>query len=300
VDSTIPCKKIQLTVLQSLATKTPKPTKTPTPYNWNNNNGNSNNNNGNNNNDNNNGTVPYRDPGQFAFVSFDQFNCQTFYSQGEAQRVLRANPADPNRLDAEDGVEDGIACTTYHNFQYSNDNDYNIVQRTTPTPTFTSFTPTPTPFGNTVTSTPTLTPTPVGTATPQATVNPHYYNGRGDAYNCVDFSSQAEAQTVLRENPNDPNKLDIGSSTSPTNQPDGIACNSSADAPEWASWFFYPEPYDKTPVPTPNGGRGNAPTYTPTTNSQPTSTPIPGATTGTTPVSGTRTPISIFPTSTSR
>ena len=34
VDSTIPCKKIQITVRQALATQTPTPTKTPTPYGW--------------------------------------------------------------------------------------------------------------------------------------------------------------------------------------------------------------------------------------------------------------------------
>jgi hypothetical protein len=304
VDSTIPCKKIQLTVMESLATKTPKPTKTPTPYGWdnnnnsNNNNGNNNNGNNNNNNDNNNGTVPYRDPYQFANVTYDAFNCSFFYSQGEAQRVLRANPSDPNNLDSEDGVIDGIACTTYHNFQYSNDNDYNIVQRTTPTPTPNFFNPTltPTPISNTATSTLTPTPSPAGTATPQATVNPHYYNGQGDKYSCIDFLSQAEAQAVLRDDPNDPNKLDTYNHVTAKNEPDGIACRDSIEAPEWGQMFFFPEPYNFTPVPTPQGGRKTSPTYTPTSNSVATSTP----TTGTTPVAGTRTPISVFPTSTSR
>ena len=92
-------------------------------------NSNENNNNNNNNNDNNNnGSVPFRDPNQFTF-SGDAYNCSFFYSQGEAQRVLRANPSDPNNLDSEDGVVDGIACETYHNWQYSNDGDYNPVQR---------------------------------------------------------------------------------------------------------------------------------------------------------------------------
>ncbi|MDP8922429.1 MAG: DUF11 domain-containing protein [Chloroflexota bacterium] len=34
VDSTIPCKEIELTVLNALATATPRPTRTPTPYGW--------------------------------------------------------------------------------------------------------------------------------------------------------------------------------------------------------------------------------------------------------------------------
>ena len=51
VDSTIPCKEIEINVLEQLATATPKPTKTPTPYGWDNGNGNGNSNN--NSNDNN-------------------------------------------------------------------------------------------------------------------------------------------------------------------------------------------------------------------------------------------------------
>jgi hypothetical protein len=151
----------------------------------------------------------------------------------------------------------------------------------TPTPNYFFPTSTPTPI------TPTATFTPVGTATPLATVNPRYYTGQGDKYNCIDFNSQAEAQAVLRADANDPNKLDISTASSATT-PDGIACNTTADAPEWGASFFYPEPYDKTPVPTPNGGRKTSPTFTPTTNSV--STPGPTATSG----SGTRTPIRTF------
>lgn len=37
----------------------------------------------------------------------DAFNCADFPSQAAAQAVLRADPSDPNRLDAD---RDGIAC----------------------------------------------------------------------------------------------------------------------------------------------------------------------------------------------
>jgi hypothetical protein len=41
----------------------------------------------------------------------------------------------------------------------------------------------------------------------------------GDAYNCPDFASQAQAQAVLRADPTDPNRLDADR--------DGIACESN-------------------------------------------------------------------------
>src|SRR3954468_15845973 len=37
----------------------------------------------------------------------DAYNCAHFGSQADAQAVLRADPSDPNRLDAD---QDGIAC----------------------------------------------------------------------------------------------------------------------------------------------------------------------------------------------
>ncbi len=40
-------------------------------------------------------------------------DCGTFYSQAEAQAVLRSDPSDPNQLDEDDGPDDGIACETY-------------------------------------------------------------------------------------------------------------------------------------------------------------------------------------------
>lgn len=45
------------------------------------------------------------------------------------------------------------------------------------------------------------------------------YLGQGNAYDCSDFLSQAEAQAVLRADPSDPNVLDQGRN--------GIACDSS-------------------------------------------------------------------------
>ncbi len=37
----------------------------------------------------------------------DRYDCPAFNSQAEAQAVLRADPRDPNRLDAD---SDGLAC----------------------------------------------------------------------------------------------------------------------------------------------------------------------------------------------
>jgi len=49
--------------------------------------------------------------------------------------------------------------------------------------------------------------------------DPTRYVGQGDRYNCGDFTSQAQAQAVLRADPRDPNKLD--------GDGNGIACESS-------------------------------------------------------------------------
>jgi hypothetical protein len=45
------------------------------------------------------------------------------------------------------------------------------------------------------------------------------YLGQGDKYDCDDFTSQADAQAVLRADPSDPNRLDTSK--------DGIACESN-------------------------------------------------------------------------
>jgi hypothetical protein len=74
---------------------------------------------------------------------------------------------------------------------------------------------------------PETTPTPTA-----STFDPTPYLGKGDAYNCSDFRSQADAQAVLRADPTDPNRLDAdGSGTR------GIACESN------------PAPHDLRPVP---------------------------------------------------
>jgi hypothetical protein len=51
---------------------------------------------------------------------------------------------------------------------------------------------------------------------------PSQYLGQGDAYNCADFVSQADAQAVLRADPTDPNQLDTDRP-----RPDGVACESN-------------------------------------------------------------------------
>lgn len=48
---------------------------------------------------------------------------------------------------------------------------------------------------------------------------PSQYIGQGDAFNCADFVSQADAQAVLRADPTDPNELD--------RDRDGIACETN-------------------------------------------------------------------------
>lgn len=67
------------------------------------------------------------------------------------------------------------------------------------------------------------------TESPSGGYNTGQYLGQGDAYNCAHFSSQAEAQAVLRADPSDPNRLD--------NNKDGIACEGNGP------------PYDHVPVP---------------------------------------------------
>ena len=98
VDSTIPCRKIEIAVRQQLSTRTPTPTKTATPYGWDNGNSNNSNNNGNSNDNNGN----------------DFLNCSNFVSQRDAQNQLRQDLSDPHNLDDEANTSrDGVACTSY-------------------------------------------------------------------------------------------------------------------------------------------------------------------------------------------
>lgn len=64
-------------------------------------------------------------------------------------------------------------------------------------------------------------PSPTPTAPPAApgVFDPGFYIGKGDAFNCGDFASQADAQAVLRADPTDPNRLD--------SDRDGVACESN-------------------------------------------------------------------------
>ena len=63
---------------------------------------------------------------------------------------------------------------------------------------------------------------------------PSAYPGQGDAHNCAHFTSQADAQAVLRADPTDPNRLDSDSSGIP-----GVACEANKGA------------RDEVPVPLP-------------------------------------------------
>lgn len=107
------------------------------------------------------------------------------------------------------------------------------------TPTLMS-TPAPTPFATPATSPPAIATQPLATNAPptvRPTVAPpavigfdaRFYIGKGDAFNCGDFRSQADAQAVLRADPSDPNRLD-------GNDNDGLACETN------------PAPRDLVPV----------------------------------------------------
>lgn len=70
---------------------------------------------------------------------------------------------------------------------------------------------------------PTAVPQPAAPPAPSSLTSPGFdptaYVGKGDAHNCGDFASQADAQAVLRADPRDPNRLDADR--------DGIACESN-------------------------------------------------------------------------
>jgi len=79
-----------------------------------------------------------------------------------------------------------------------------------PTPTLAAAAqPTTTPTARSA------TPTPARTRVP-TTFDPSRFIGQGNAYECTDFASQAEAQAVLRLDPTDPNVIDRNG--------DGVAC----------------------------------------------------------------------------
>jgi hypothetical protein len=131
VDSTVPCQKTRIRIRTQLATKV------PTPYNYNPS-SNNNNNNGNNNGNDNISRAPSIDPTAYVGRG-DAYDCRSFASQAQAQAILRADPADPNRLDIDN---DGVACEEYENsYPYPHDVDESPVVRITSTTTFTPVPP---------------------------------------------------------------------------------------------------------------------------------------------------------------
>ncbi|HEX4365119.1 MAG TPA: excalibur calcium-binding domain-containing protein [Solirubrobacteraceae bacterium] len=120
----------------------------------------------------------------------DAYQCTELASQADAQAVLRADPSDPNHL-AEDG--DGIAC---------------------------SYLPPPKDLAPVAKAVQPCHPGDERSARcpqPKRHFDPHYFlRHGGDEYDCTTFASQADAQAVLRTQPQDFNKLD--------GDGDGIAC----------------------------------------------------------------------------
>ena len=47
-----------------------------------------------------------------AAMAQDEFDCDDFDTQEEAQAEFNADPSDPSGLDEDDGADDGIACET--------------------------------------------------------------------------------------------------------------------------------------------------------------------------------------------
>ncbi len=116
--------------------------------------------------------------------SFEDLDCSDFSSQAEAQATLENDPSDPHGLDAD---SDGIAC------------EWN--------PSGTEAPPTPEPTQG-------QTPNPSSGPPRERSGTP----GTGGDLDCADFSSQAEAQATLENDPNDPHGLDADG--------DGEACES--------------------------------------------------------------------------
>jgi outer membrane biosynthesis protein TonB len=87
-----------------------------------------------------------------------------------------------------------------------------------PTPTTTpESTPTPSPEP-TPTATPEPTETPTATPTEESVETPPPSGPPSDPYDCGDFDTQAQAQAVLEDNPDDPSGLD--------GDGNGLACES--------------------------------------------------------------------------
>jgi hypothetical protein len=129
----------------------------------------------------------------------DGYDCIEFASQADAQAVLRADPSDPNQLDREPGGDsadsDGIACAS---LPAPKDLDpvKAVVDRLKCRRSDTRSARCP---------------------QPSRRFDPRdYVRDHTDEFDCSAFASQADAQAVLRYEPDDPNKLDSGGN--------GIAC----------------------------------------------------------------------------
>ena len=209
VDSTIPCKSLDITVRQALSTRTPTPLPTPTLWG---DNGNGNGNGNNNSNDNTTTTIaPFRDLTVYSNTTANQVDCVFFQSQGEAQRTLRASVnagfGDPNLIDMEDGVADGISCSTAnYNWAYPDDRDFNPVAIV-----------------------PTMTPT-LAAALTRA--------DRVPGLACSQFANGRDAHEFLRANPTDPLYMD--------HDRNGIACGGT-DGPTIGG-VNMPQPFWQPPT----------------------------------------------------
>lgn len=122
----------------------------------------------------------------------DAFDCDALASQADAQAVLRADPSDPNRLDED---RDGVACKERPEPRDSKPVAA-IVKRFKCRPSDHRSARCPR----------------------SKRFDPLYFvrYSPNDVYDCDSFVSQADAQAVLRVQPDDSNKLDEDG--------DGIAC----------------------------------------------------------------------------
>lgn len=122
----------------------------------------------------------------------DAYSCLEFADQADAQAVLRADPSDPNHLDSN---HDGVACPAL-----APPKDTTPVQAVVTGFRCDRYSPRSA-----------RCPQPWRRFDPADSVQ-----SQVDEYDCSDYASQADAQAVLRYEPEDPNRLD--------SDHDGIAC----------------------------------------------------------------------------
>ncbi|MGH3913932.1 MAG: excalibur calcium-binding domain-containing protein [Pseudonocardiaceae bacterium] len=138
-------------------------------------------------------------------------DCGDFATQEQAQAVLDTDPSDPNGLD---GDNDGVACETLPRGgapAQSQPPASSSAPKPQPEPAPAPV-PAPTrPPAPAPQPAPTLPPTPAAPTLPPTLEQPVQPDR-----DCLDFSSQAEAQAVLDADPSDPERLDTDY--------DGVAC----------------------------------------------------------------------------